>query len=62
MYRELLSNIIAGHNWAKLHDPCDEKELTAAEEYVGYPFPAELKNLLRETDGDHFPWHKLLSM
>ena len=54
MYRELLSNIIANHNRAKLQDPCDEKELTAAEEYVGFPFPAELKALLRETNGDHW--------
>lgn len=54
MYRELLSELIHGHDWAKLQNPCSEKDILAAEKYVGYTFPDELKALLRETDGDHW--------
>lgn len=54
MYRELIGNLIKGHNWAKLQEPCPEKKITEAEQYVGFPFPEELKALLRETNGDHW--------
>ena len=54
MYRELIENLIAGHNWAKLQEPCPENEITEAEGYVGFTFPEELKALLRETNGDHW--------
>ncbi len=54
MYRELLSELIQEHDWAKLQNPCSEKDILAAEKYVGYTFPDELKALLRETDGDHW--------
>ena len=54
MYRELIGKLIDGHNWAKLQEPCTEKEIKKAEKYVGYTFPEELKALLRETNGDHW--------
>lgn len=52
MYRELIGKLIAGHDWAKLQNPCPENEITEAEECVGVTFPEELKALLRETNGD----------
>lgn len=54
MYRDLIGNLIKGHNWAELQEPCSENEISMAEEYVGFDFPDELKNLLRETNGDHW--------
>ena len=54
MYRELIGKLIEGHDWAKLQEPCPEKEIREAEEYVGFAFPEELKALLRETNGDHW--------
>lgn len=54
MYRELLNELIQNHDWAKLQEPCPEKEIKKAEKYVGYPFPEELKALLRETNGDRW--------
>ncbi len=54
MYRELIEKFTKGHNWAKVQQGCDEHQISAAEEYVGYKFPDELKNLLRETNGDHW--------
>lgn len=52
MYRELIEKLIEGHSWAKLQEPCSEKNITNAEKYVGFSFPEELKALLRETNGD----------
>ena len=52
MYRELIEKLIEGHSWAKLQEPCSERDITKAEEYVGFSFPEELKALLRETNGD----------
>ena len=54
MYRELIENLIKGHTRARLQEPCSEYEISAAEQYVGFNFPDELKNLLRETNGDHW--------
>ena len=54
MYREILDCYIKDHAWAKLQMPCCEEEILETENYVGYSFPDELKNLLRETDGDHW--------
>ena len=54
MYRELIGKLIEGHNWAKLQDPCTEKEIKKAEKYVVFTFPDELKSLLKETNGDHW--------
>ena len=50
MYRELIEKLIAGHDWAKLQDPCPEKEIKKAEKYVGFTFPEELKALFDRTD------------
>ena len=52
MYRELIHRWVEHHNWAKLQPPCPEEELEQAQQRVGYPFPEELKALLRETNGD----------
>ena len=52
MYRELIEKLIEGHSWAKLQEPCSERDITKAEKYVGFLFPEELKALLRETNGD----------
>ncbi len=52
MYRELIKKLTAGHNWAKLKEPCSENEISAAEQFVGFTFPDELKALLHETNGD----------
>ncbi|MDO4740775.1 MAG: SMI1/KNR4 family protein [Eubacteriales bacterium] len=52
MYRELIAELIRGNRWARLQEPCPEEELDAAEAYVGFAFPEELKALLRETNGD----------
>ena len=54
MYRELISKLINGNNWAKLQEPCLEEEITEAEKYVGFDLPEELKNLLGETNGDNW--------
>ena len=54
VYRELIEKLIKGHNWAKLQAPCPEKEIIEAEKFVGFTFPKELKELLRETNGDHW--------
>ena len=54
MYRELIDTLIRDHDWAKLQEPCPEQEITQAETYLGYPFPDELKSLLRETNGDRW--------
>ncbi len=54
MYRELIGKLIEGHDWAKLQEPCPEKQIKKAEKYVGFTFPEELKALLRETNGDRW--------
>lgn len=54
MYRELIGDLIKGHDWAKLQPPCPETEIAEAEKYVGFSFPQELKEVLRETNGDHW--------
>ena len=54
MYRELLSGFIKNCSTAKLQPPCSEDKIEKTEKYVGFTFPAELKNLLRETDGDNW--------
>lgn len=52
MYKELIEKLTAGNRWAKIQPPCSEKDIQKTEKNVGFPFPAELKALLRETDGD----------
>ena len=52
MYKELLEKLTAGNRWTKVQPPCPEEDIQKAENYVGFPFPEELKALLRETNGD----------
>lgn len=52
MYKELLLELSQGNDWAKPQPPCPEALLEKAEKVVGYPFPPELRALLRETNGD----------
>lgn len=53
MFTELLSQCTrSGVEYAHLEPPCPEEEIALAEAAVGYPFPQELKALLRETNGD----------
>ena len=54
MYRELLEKLTADIQWAKVQEPCAEEEIKKTEDYVGFKFPEELKNLLRETNGDRW--------
>ena len=54
MYRKLIEELIKDHSWAELQEPCTEKEIKRVEKYVGFPFPEDLKRLLRETNGDHW--------
>lgn len=52
MYKELILKLSQGNEWVKIQPPCSNRELEYAERVVGYPFPKELKELLRETNGD----------
>lgn len=54
MYKEILIELTANNAWVKLQLPCNENELEKAEKYIGYSFPSELKDILRETDGDNW--------
>ena len=54
MYRELIEKLIEGHSWAKLQEPCSEKNITNAEKYVGFKFPEELKALVNRFDSTSF--------
>lgn len=52
MYRELISELSKNINWVSLQPPCPEPELEQAQQVVGCTFPEELKDCLRETNGD----------
>lgn len=52
MYRELISELTKDNEWVKLQPPCPESEIARAEKVVGYSFPSQLRELLRETNGD----------
>ena len=52
MYRELVLELSKGNEWVKVQPPCSEVVISEAEKVVGYSFPEELKNLLREMNGD----------
>lgn len=54
MYRELISQFARENENVQLQPPCPEEEIKRAEKVVGYPFPKELKELLRETNGDRW--------
>ncbi len=52
MYRKLLEKLTKKNKWVNLQPPCPESEIEEAEKVVGHPFPKELKELLREVNGD----------
>lgn len=52
MYRELILELSKGNERVKIQPPCREHEIDCAEKAVSYPFPKELRDLLRETNGD----------
>lgn len=54
MYRELLLNVSQGNEWVRIQPPCPEPDIDFAEKVVGYPFPNELRELLRELNGDQW--------
>ncbi len=52
MYRELIAELTKDNNFVKLQPPCPDGVIAEAEKVIGYPFPKELRALLRETNGD----------
>lgn len=54
MYRELISKLTKDSEFVKIQPPCPEKEIEKAEQAAGYPFPKELRALLRELNGDNY--------
>lgn len=54
MYREWIEEAGKEVRWSKVQAPCPEGKIREAEAVVGFPFPEELKALLRETDGDRY--------
>lgn len=52
MYRELITELTKNNEFVKLQPPCPDGVIAEAEKVVGYPFPKELRALLRETNGD----------
>lgn len=52
MYSELILELSQGNEFVKIQPPCPESEIDGAEKVVGYQFPNELRNLLRELNGD----------
>ncbi len=54
MYRELILELTQDNKFVKIQPPCPEYEIDNAEKAVGYPFPKELRALLRELNGDKY--------
>ena len=54
MYRELILDLTKENKWVKIQPPCPDDEIKRAEQIVGYPFPEELRRLLREMNGDQY--------
>ena len=54
MYRELILKLSKDNELVKIQPPCPEKEIKRAENVVGYSFPRELTDFLREADGDRW--------
>ncbi len=52
MYRELIAELSKENRFVKIQPPCSETEIKNVEKETGYEFPSELKNLLRELNGD----------
>ncbi len=54
MYKELISGLTQEIKWVKIQHPCPEETINNAEKAIGYPFPKELRALLREMNGDGY--------
>ena len=54
MYQELIAELSQGNSFVHPQPPCPAHEMNRAEKAVGYPFPKELRDLLRELNGDHW--------
>lgn len=52
MYKELILELTKENKWVKPQPPCSDKDIQKAEKVVGYPFPKELRELLKEINGD----------
>lgn len=52
MYRELIQELTMENPWVAIQPPCSNSEIAQAEKVVGCLFPPELRNLLRELNGD----------
>ena len=54
MYRELIEKYLKENPYIKIADGASEKQIEDAEKTVGIAFPKELKELLREMNGDRW--------
>lgn len=54
MYKELILGLTQDSEFVKIQPPCPENEIDNAEKAVGYPFPKELRAILRELNGDQY--------
>lgn len=54
MYKELILECARNNQWTVIGSPATIAEIQAAESIVGYPFPAELTQLLLELNGDSY--------
>lgn len=54
MYRELISKLTKDSEFVKIQPSCPENMIDNAEKEVGYSFPKELRELLRELNGDKY--------
>ncbi len=54
MYKELILKLSKKNKWVKIQPPCSDSKIDQAEEVVGYRFPRELRELLRELNGDNW--------
>ena len=52
MYRELIETFVQDNEWVKIQPPCPDNEIVAAEKAIGYSLTEDLKNLLKEMNGD----------
>lgn len=52
MYRELVTGYLKDNEFINIQPPCPEDKITEAEKASGLVFPDDLKDLLREMDGD----------
>ena len=53
MYKELVLKLSQNNEWIQIQPPpCADAQIDLAEKIVGYSFPKELRELLRELNGD----------